>query len=171
MRKSKIAIIGVIFVVVIFITIVVFMNFNTTEADNSTGKEQSAMGTRSNMSNLDYRTDIEPISSRLTMVNGISKVYWKSDTIGSGNFGPTSYFFTGFMLLESEVIEELTGQYDWEEAKVSFPKGLNPNITEYKEFEWCYNHEFEQSMLENEYMGQVYFDLSNGIIYFYCENI
>lgn len=72
---------------------------------------------QSNKNDINYRTDIEPINSRIPMLKNIKKVYWSSKVIDN-SFGPTSYWIRGYVFLDQTSILDIKDIYSWETVNI-----------------------------------------------------
>lgn len=122
-------------------------------------------------SEIEYRTDTQPIIDRFPSLPAFKSCHWKANTIGRTDFGPTNYCMNGFIVQENESYLELIRYYMWKPVTVKFPKGIEPEITSIKEFNWSYNEEFEMLFKSQSFIGNVYFDTLNGVLYFSVENL
>ena len=121
-----------------------------------------------NYKDIEYRTDTEPIENRFSYLKGdIDRVYWKAGTIGNSSIGPTSYFMTGFITVD----KKFENEYKFNSVDISFPVGIDPAITGFASFKWGENDEFKKQILGNRFIGDVLYDLENGIIYINVENL
>lgn len=119
---------------------------------------------------VEYRTDREPIENRFPDLPSFTECYWKADTIGSISFGPTNYWMQGFVSLDERGFQEVLSTYEWKPASVAFPKGLDPSITGRNDFCWYSNGDFQTKILKQNFVGSIFLDTTNGIIYFDVEN-
>ena len=119
---------------------------------------------------MDYKTERTPIKDRFPDLPDFTECYWKADTIGNTNFGPTNYWMRGFLCLDKEVAQKISTNYEWDNENVVFPKGIDPSITKKSDFDWHINKEFQSMILRQNFVGSVFFDTTNGIIYFDVEN-
>lgn len=118
------------------------------------------------ISKIEYRTDVEPLIKRFGKTINIESCFWKADAIGKTNFGPSSYWMKGFIIINKASLSEFQEQYDLQPTNISFEKGIEPNITGFNEFCWFYNKELSKKIIATEYMGEFYLDTRNGIFYF-----
>lgn len=123
-----------------------------------------------NLTNMEYRNDEQPIQDRFPTIPEFQTCYWKASTTGRTDFGPTNYWMKGFVILEKLAFIKMLDEYSWESADIKFPKGMNPKITNFNEFNWCYNKDFESQVKTASFVGNFYFDTNNGILYFTVEN-
>jgi hypothetical protein len=115
------------------------------------------------------RNDIESITSRFPSIQNIKEVFWEGGTIGKHGIGPTSYYIKGCIILESYEADNLKNKYTFE--IIDNPKfKFDPEITGFSEFDWRESYSFANDILRNKFVGNVYFDFINGIIYFNAEN-
>jgi len=121
-------------------------------------------------SEIEYRTDMQPITDRFPSLPAFKSCHWKANTIGRTDFGPTNYWMNGFIVLENESFLKLLSDYIWKPVSVKFPRGIEPEITTLREFNWCYNEEFETLFKSQSFIGDVYLDTLNGVLYFSVEN-
>lgn len=115
---------------------------------------------------VQYRTDIKPVSNRIPNLKNIQKVYW-SAKIFNDNFGPTAYWMRGYVFLNHVSIQDLKASYTWETVS------LKPKI-EYdfngKAQKWSYSEEFNSFMMGSKYViSKIYLDLNSGTLYFEIE--
>jgi hypothetical protein len=122
------------------------------------------------VSNIEYRTDAQPIIDRFPALPAFQACYWKANTIGRTDFGPTNYWMKGFIVLKKTTYLQLLNDYKWKPVSFKFPKGINPAVTIYQDFCWCSNDEFTASMMAASFIGSFYLDTINGILYFDVEN-
>jgi len=133
---------------------------------------QSAMhDTRDQLEQVAWRHDLKPLQSRFDNIKGMEKCYWKADTIGSVDFGPTNYYIKGFIVLDQAGFEKLKDEYSWEKIKNDFPQGLKPEITGFQDFDWAFSQDFSNKVLQNKFGGALYLDLNNGVVYISVENL
>jgi hypothetical protein len=120
---------------------------------------------------VEYRTDILPIQKRFPELPEFTTCYWKADTIGNIDFGPTSYWMRGFICLEEKEFQQVLADYIWKEENIAFPAGIDPSITGKSNFRWHSNDEFQSLILQQDFVGTVLLDINNGILYFSVENM
>ena len=125
---------------------------------------------KSALEKTEYREDIEPISNRFPLIVGIESCFWKADSIGSFGIGPSSYWMKGFLVLSDGAGTELTNLYEWEDAEIVFPVGMNPDITGLTNFQWSYSREFSDDVKGSSFVGDFFFDVKMGVIYFDLES-
>jgi len=120
---------------------------------------------------MDYREDVEPITKRFPIFEKIEKCYWKAEIIGELNFGLSSYWMKGFIVLTEKTKNELLNSYVWEQIELLFTEGIDPNITEFNNCDWAYNKDFSDEITRPFFIGDFYLDVSNGVIYFDLESM
>lgn len=114
---------------------------------------------------LPYHEDVEPICERFDYLYSVEKVYWKSEQIGDGVIGPSSYWLKGFICITEEEKDEIISAFAFEEDSPEFPEGISPEITGYKDFTWKTSSDFSRELLKGNFVGEVYLDALNGVIY------
>jgi hypothetical protein len=120
--------------------------------------------------NMDYKTERIPIENRFPDIPNFVECYWKSDTIGKANFGPTNYWMRGFIILEEGALQKISSEYEWSATNIDFPVGIAPNVTGKTDFSWHFNKDFQLLVLRQKFIGYIFLDITNGIIYFDVEN-
>lgn len=133
--------------------------------------EMPIADTRNDASGIEYRTDKGPIEDRFANLPSFSACYWKADTIGRTSFGPTNYWMRGFIILDEATLSSLEKDYDWTAVNIDFPKGIDPGITGKTDFTWYESKEFEATMFNGSFVGAMYLETTNAIIYFDVENL
>ncbi len=124
-----------------------------------------------NENSTNYRVDIQPLVERFGHDLNIEKCYWKADVIGKTKIGPSSYWMKGFIVLEKKSVERLTSKYTFTKTEILFnTEELDPFITGFSNFNWCYSKDMSNDFKEAKFIGEVYFDEINGIIYFDLES-
>jgi hypothetical protein len=118
---------------------------------------------------LPWKTDVEPLTEEVININNIDKVYWKGDFIVSRTLGPNSYFVKGFLVISNEESLRISKKYDFWETNVSFPKGMNPNVTKCKTFKWTTKSDFSIENICLGWLETLYLDKNNGVIFFDIE--
>lgn len=113
-----------------------------------------------------YRVDKEPIIKRFEGLGNFSKCYWKADIIGKSNFGPTSYWMKGFVVLNNGDFKKFKEQYKWCDVEGGWGPSLDTKVLEVQDFKWVYNEEFNNFINSSGYIGEFYLDLVNGIVFF-----
>jgi len=124
----------------------------------------------SEIEKMDYREDVEQLTNRFSTLDGIESCFWKADTIGKTNFGPTNYWMKGFLCLDENNFQKILTEYEWIADDIVFPNGIDPDITGKDDFSWHINKDFQSMILRQSFVGSIYFDITNGIVYFDVEN-
>ncbi len=124
---------------------------------------------RPNYEELDYRYDIEPIAASFPIFQDIEAVYWKAGRIGSSAPGPNSTAYKAFVIISDDEYSILINEYILETYCPDFDQGIDPTITGYTTFEWAKNDELSRKLLSFKYVGNIYFDQINGIVYIDAE--
>jgi hypothetical protein len=119
---------------------------------------------------MEYRTERASIEKRFPDIPNFIKCYWKADAYGKTNFGPTSYWMKGFIILEEDALSKLLSDYEWSAESIDFPRGINPDITGKTDFNWHINRDFQSLILRQRFGGNIYLDIKNGVLYFDVEN-
>lgn len=122
------------------------------------------------LTKIEYRTDVEPITKRFGEMLSIESCFWKAKTIGKANFGPSSYWMKGYILISQENADFLKSKYDFTDVDINFENGMEPDITGKSNFKWSYNKEFSKKIVGAEFVGEFYFDVENNIFYFDLES-
>lgn len=120
---------------------------------------------------VEYRFDREPLIKNFPDMPMFQDCYWKTNTIGRTDFGPTNFWLMGFIVCANQDIKnDLLKQYAWEACNINFPPGINPEITGFQKFNWYSNKDFAMDIIPPSYLGNVYFDSINGVVYVDVEN-
>lgn len=119
---------------------------------------------------MEYRTDMKPIKDRFPDIPDFSECHWKAHTIGKTSFGPTNYWMRGFLCLSEKDFQKILTDYEWSADSVVFPNDVNPSITGEGDFNWHSSKDFQSMILRQSYVGSIYLDITNGILYFDVEN-
>lgn len=146
--------------IIIVLIVILSFNFGGCFRDNSVDFES-----------IDYRYDIEPLSSKFSFFNSIEDACWKTSIIGSTRFGPSSYTIRAFIIISSDEYTEIVDSYDFEPTELEFENGIDPKVTGSGSFRWKENSDFTQDVLGNGYIGKVYLDTNNGIVYISAESM
>ena len=119
--------------------------------------------------NLDIKTDMRPIEKYFDIIKNAKSVYWLANYNGYNMFYDielSDIDFKGFIVLDDENYNLILKSYEWCKADVNFIKGFEPNITGLSNFDWYYSKEFSSDMSQNKFIGNVYVDTINKILYF-----
>lgn len=151
-KKKIICIIFILVIVVVIgsVTLKIYTNTNKTY----------------DLTKIEYRTDIEPITNRFGDLLSIETCFWKAGTIGKTNFGPSSYWIKGFAFISQENATYLKSKYNFSSIDICWEKGMIPNITGKNKFKWSYNKELSRKIAGVGFGGECYFDIENNIFYF-----
>ena len=121
---------------------------------------------------IEYRTDLEPIVNRFPILKDIKQTYWKTMVIGNSKFGPTNYLIVGFVVLSDVRKNEFENKYHFNESvELILPEGIDYNITSFSKFEWYACEDFSKDVLNNNFVGSVFYDTLNGIVFFNVQNV
>jgi len=120
---------------------------------------------RDHLEKIAWDHDLKPLQKDFGhAIKGMKKCYWKGGLIGG-----RTYYYAGFIVLDPVEFENLTSEYTWMKADPDFKTGLEPEITGYHDFEWAFNQDFSDKVLQNDFYGAVDLDLKNGVIFLYVE--
>ena len=119
---------------------------------------------------IEYREDIEPLSTRFPKLGEIEHCYWKAAIFSNVGIGPTSYWMKGFLVLSTSKIKELVDTFDWESKELIFPLGIDPSVTGLSDFDWRYSKGFSREIKGALFVGDFYVDANHGVVYFDLEN-
>ncbi len=161
----------VIFVIVILISLL----YNVNKPYNKEIIEES-----------EYKYDVEPVNARFINIDEIIGAYWKSGTINKCrifNLGPTFIWWRGYILISDKEGKMILEKYDWIEV-ADFDNTGNPiygikgehgenvsfDITGLNSSKWLYSTKFNIDNLPERFIGTIYFDEKNNIIYFDLES-
>ncbi|MGE5329026.1 MAG: hypothetical protein ACM3KR_05945 [Deltaproteobacteria bacterium] len=123
-----------------------------------------------NADKVPLKTETSPITKRFPTIKNFKTCYWKANTIGKTNFGPTCYWMKGFIVLSEDSFKETREKYDWKPTNVILPEGIDPKVTGFTTFNWCYNKQFSDITKTEAFIGEFYLDIINGVLYFDVEN-
>ena len=123
-----------------------------------------------NLTKIEYRTDIEPLTKRFGKMLSIESCFWKAGTVGKSNFGPSSYWIKGYALISQENANSIKLDYNFSDVDISFENGITPDITGKSTFKWSYNKELSKKLAGAGFVGEFYFDVENNIFYFDLES-
>lgn len=119
-----------------------------------------------NYETIEYETTIDSINENFVVLSPeVTDAYWKYYRWGDGFIGPTSQKLCGFFIISDKKIKEIEANFTFEESDIDFPKGIDPKITGFNEFNWGYSSDFNVWIADIEWMGDVYYDMNNKIIY------
>ena len=123
-----------------------------------------------NRETTDYRTDIQPLADRFGENIEIKSCFWKANVIGRDLVGPTPYWMKGFIIINNDTLEKIENEYDLAEIKINFDEDVNPAVTGFNDFKWCYNDELSKKIKGAGFVGEFYIDTNNGVLYFDLES-
>lgn len=123
------------------------------------------------LTEIEYRTDIEPLIKRFGENLDIEQCYWKADVFGGFGIGPTSYWMKGYMRIDEDNAQMLLKKYKFEEVDLTFEEGISATVTGYKDFKWMYNEQFSNEILGVSFIGCLYLDHINNLVYFDVESM
>ncbi len=118
------------------------------------------------ISELEYRTDFVPVNKRFPLLKNARAVYWKAGYVNRPSIGPTDVWFKGFVVLDEGTYNNIITNYVLDTYNLEFQEGMTPEITGFSEFKWTINKDFSKELLGNEYVGEVYIDTINKLIFF-----
>lgn len=125
----------------------------------------------SDLTEIEYRTDAEPLIKRFGENLDIEQCYWKSGVFGGFAIGPTSYWMKGFIKIDEDNTQLLLEKYKFENLDLNFQEGMQPEIMGVQEFCWMYNEQFSKEILNVNFIGKIYLDYINSILYFDIESM
>lgn len=162
-KKSKIQFI--IFIGIMFIFVFAFIYYFSNNKNNNFHYENG------------YRIDREPIKRRFPELGDFKSCYWKGDTKNKNKKdfipAPTSYWMKGFIVLDSNNINKLKNDYLWKGVRSNWKPSIDTKILKKQSFNWRYSKEFDKLIINSSknYIGNLYIDFENGVLYFDIEVI
>ncbi len=120
------------------------------------------------------KTDIEPIAKNFPGISGIESCYWYSETFDKSiifNIGPASYKLLAFIKVSGGEKKALLQKYTFTEKSISFDDKLPISVLDAKDLQFLYSADLEKQVLGNHFLGDVFFDVNNGIFYISVENL
>ena len=124
------------------------------------------MNTQSKLEDLEYSENIESITHYFTELQTVEHVYFKSESVGSnGRIGPSSFSIVGFIVISEDEKNSICESFDFSSDEPDFPDGISPDITGKTEFSWYSNYDFSRKYLKGNFIGKIYLDSLNSIIY------
>jgi hypothetical protein len=127
---------------------------------------------KDDLTKIEHRTDLEPLKNHFPVLSDITAAYWKSGRYGNSGIGLSDIWLKGFVILSGSKCDAIQSEYTWNEAEVSFDKGIAPDkeivpdITGLSNFRWYSSEGFTKLMNGNEFMGDFYLDKNNQVLYF-----
>ena len=123
------------------------------------------------LTEVEYSGNIESISHYFHELKTIERVYFKSLQKGSsGLVGPSTFSIAGFVFISEDEKNTLIDTYEFVEAMPEFPEGISTDITQLTDFRWATSKEFTRFVLKGNFIGDIFLDTNNGIIYLNVEN-
>lgn len=121
---------------------------------------------KSDQIDIEYNENIDSVATQFPYIEDIQAVYWKEDIVGNGRgIGPTDYWIKAFVIVDSTYIDKIIADYEWENKSPVFSGEIEPKITKIEKVTWSYNADFSEKVLDVSYIGEVYIDLNNHLIY------
>ncbi len=119
------------------------------------------------------KTSIEPIANNFSAISDIENCYWYSERFGKSifNIGPTSYRIVAFVKVSDNEKKALLQKYIFTEKSVSFDDNLPISILQVENPQFLYSADLEKQILGSHFLGNVFFDVNNGIFYISAENL
>ena len=156
MKRSRFRI--VIFALLIF---VLFNLFSCAEESIPKSFEES-----------DYSTDASGAAERFKRIDGIESAFLKSIATdqNTSTVGPNTCRTAGFLVISKKTCEDYFNQYDFVPESPAFPEGIGTDVLDVKDFAWYRSGEFERMILGGSYIGEVYLDITNSIVYLDVSN-
>lgn len=131
-----------------------------------------------------YRNEVQEVEDKFPFID-IEKCYWKIGIDGKSTIlNKLNYIvLDGYLVLTTEEFEYLLLNYEWsneniktdyngnpfveEETMLSFKRSYSvTDIMGIYDFDWRYNNEFSEMVNKDYYIGDLFLDTNNGIIYF-----
>ena len=116
------------------------------------------------------KTDKETIIKRFPNIGNFQKCYWKADTISKGLSvlvpGPSGYWMKGFIEVDKEQIKSFIDKYIMVESDSAPQLDFVPEDFDIKESRWYYSDNFNEYIKPPGFLGEVYIDGVNQVIYF-----
>lgn len=121
-----------------------------------------------NFESFEYCYDIKPLNEGFKALNNsIISACWKEYRWGDGILGPSSYMMSGFMEISSEEAKQIENQFVFESRDIDFADGIHPEDTGFSDFNWGYSTDFKKFIIAGTWIGDVYYDTTNKLIYVY----
>ena len=117
--------------------------------------------------NINYSTNIESIMEYFSGINDIEKVYFKSKSLNNNDrgIGPTSATIVGFICISENEKQSIMNKYDFAESDPGFLNGISAEVTGFDNFDWRSSYTFTNDVTKGNLVGDLYFDVNNGVIY------
>lgn len=120
-----------------------------------------------NNESSEYSENVESIEHYFNELHTINKVYFKSTSLNDDSRvpGPSTFTITGFICISAEEVNTFLEQFDLAVTEVEFPNDVSPDVTGYDTFKWHTSYEFTRYLLKGNFVGSVYIDTENCVIY------
>ena len=120
-----------------------------------------------NFTQIDYSNNIEAMEYYFPELGSINNGYFKSISLNgeSRTIGPSTFCVAGFLCISKEAVNVFLDGYEFIKKDPSFPLGVSPEVTEYVDFSWYTSNEFSKYLLKGNFVGDVYIDIMNCLIY------
>lgn len=115
----------------------------------------------------DYSTNASGAAEQFKRIDGIESAFLKSIATNgnTSSIGPNTYRTAGFLVISEKTCEEYFNEYDFVRQDPAFPEGIGTDVLDGNDFTWYRSGEFEKTVLGGSYIGEVYLDKANGIVY------
>lgn len=120
-----------------------------------------------NYESIEYRYDVDTLNTigYKALDHSIINAWWKEYRWGEGYIGPSLYEMVGFLEIFPEEAEQIESQFTFEPIDVDFADGVHPKDTGLSDFNWGYNADFNKFIVAGRWIGYVYYDPNNNLIY------
>ena len=123
--------------------------------------------------NEKLRTDIEPISRRLTKLGKLQAVWWKSTPLASNSFlsppGNSAFRIYGFCQLEFERAKVVSEKFSWQPVALDWKPQLTLTNLNSALDTWNRSEKFTLEMKPFKIPGELFFERQKGLVYFDLE--
>lgn len=122
---------------------------------------------------VEVRTDIEPIEKRFHKIENIEECYWYANVFDNSFFslGPTNYNLVALIKVSKSEKDKIVEKYTFEKKEVSIDEILLDNYMDVTNENFWYNSDLEKEILDGAFIGNVFFDKTNGIFFLSVENL
>ncbi len=122
--------------------------------------------------NMEVYTDCNVIKKNFPQIEGIEECYWR--ILNKGNIripGPSIQYLRAFIYIAEENAEKINNSYSFDYSKKydDFDKELLPE-NKSKELNLYFSEDLSKYILGTSWMGNVYFDYENKVIYLTANN-
>ena len=117
------------------------------------------------LAEIEYSENVNSIAFYFDKLQPIERVYFKSEQIGDGRLGPSSFRLVGFICISADKTHSISNSFDFKEKEPDFPEGISSNVTGKDNFSWQTSADFTKELLEGNFVGEVYLDFDNNMIY------